>query len=627
VSYLKVIISISFVAFAFAEGFAQNSSKFSVDSAIYDSLLYSDFQDIDRLFYKHISNIHINNTGTFGSMNYVPHAKHLYSAVVFNKRESLNDFYFDLNGVKPLSKITYVNASRKEQIFELTHLQKFGHQISLALNLYKSSSPGAYINQEANNTFFDGVLTYETKGKSYLVSLGVKIQRDFLEENGGIMSVDDFEDRRYDNERAYPVNLSSSNSYIKRYLFELAQDFRLLSFGSDTINSNIYVSHKISYQDKQRLFFDNDPTSSIYQTSYLDSNRILSLLNLDSIGSASDSSKFDYLNGLNFQSSLDSMFNSTLTNKVSLGWRKEGVRIELFGQQDRQDYFQGLEVDTINRYVDTSYNDLFAGISSEFNFNGNKLDFLFRYGIDGYRKDDITMVTRFHRKFRHADIGLTGGYTFTEASLKQRQYISNHFVWDNKFEKQAVLYLGLSFAVPKYQLSFEAETKSIENALYYDTSALASQFYETISMTSLSLEKRYKVLNFHFRTAGIYQMTSNNSLLPLPEIIARQIIYYQKMIFKGALKMQFGIGFSYSTEYLGYNYMPATSEFYIQESQNLGYYPNIDVFLNTHLKRAQIFLKYEHVNAGGSSEKAYLVPGYPQLNKSLKFGVSWNLFD
>ena len=157
--------------------------------------------------------------------------------------------------------------------------------------------------------------------------------------------------------------------------------------------------------------------------------------------------------------------------------------------------------------------------------------------------------------------------------------------------------------------------------------AQASQYEESLLLSTFSLGKDYRFWRFHFRTAITYQTTSNTIIAPLPELSARQIMYYEKKIFKKAMKLQFGVGFSYSTDYYGYNYMPGLREFYVQERTVLGYYPSIDVFLNTHLRKAQIFLKYEHINAGGSLEKSYLVAGYPQLNKSLKFGVSWNLFD
>ena len=187
--------------------------------------------------------------------------------------------------------------------------------------------------------------------------------------------------------------------------------------------------------------------------------------------------------------------------------------------------------------------------------------------------------------------------------------------------------LKLSFNWVKPNVEFVGETKVIDNALYFDTLAQASQFEGDLSLTTISLAKKYSLFNFHFKSALVYQISSNKNILPLPEIVGRQIAYYQKFIFKKALKMQLGVGFSYSTDYYGYSFMPALSEFYVQENKKIGNYPSIDVFLNTHLKRAQIFLKYEHINAGGNLSKSYLVPGYPQLNKSLKFGVSWNLFD
>jgi hypothetical protein len=73
--------------------------------------------------------------------------------------------------------------------------------------------------------------------------------------------------------------------------------------------------------------------------------------------------------------------------------------------------------------------------------------------------------------------------------------------------------------------------------------------------------------------------------------------------------------------------MPAIDEFYVQNHTKVGDYPRLDVFINSQLKRAQIFLKYEHINSGSNLSKAYTVPGYPLMNRSLKFGVSWNLFD
>jgi len=73
--------------------------------------------------------------------------------------------------------------------------------------------------------------------------------------------------------------------------------------------------------------------------------------------------------------------------------------------------------------------------------------------------------------------------------------------------------------------------------------------------------------------------------------------------------------------------MPATSDFYVQGNQIIGDYPHVDLFFNTQLKRAQLFLKYEHFNARWSGYHYYTTPNYPALGRSFKFGISWNMFD
>ena len=73
--------------------------------------------------------------------------------------------------------------------------------------------------------------------------------------------------------------------------------------------------------------------------------------------------------------------------------------------------------------------------------------------------------------------------------------------------------------------------------------------------------------------------------------------------------------------------MPAINQFYVQGNIKIGNYPQFDVFINTQLKIAQIFIKYEHINSGNNNVKSFTAPNYPILNKSLKLGISWNMFD
>ena len=132
---------------------------------------------------------------------------------------------------------------------------------------------------------------------------------------------------------------------------------------------------------------------------------------------------------------------------------------------------------------------------------------------------------------------------------------------------------------------------------------------------------------FHFRTALIYQTTSDAYLFPLPDFIGRQLVYFQSYAFKKAVKIQLGFNVSFTTKYYGYAYMPEIGEFYIQKRQQLGEYPFLDVFLNMRVKRAQVFLKYEHLNTFWTEDKFYATANYPAMSKSLKIGIVWNLVD
>lgn len=571
---------------------SETDSLIAINHA-YDSILKSDEQGMDVLFYKHKNDVLINNLGPFGSVYYYATTDFLYNNTLIKEEKEFSKNLFKLQGIKPYTNIKYINASRKEQILAIKHYQQFGKQLTFKFDLNKVSTPGMYINQEANNSLFNVDLNYRSKNNNYALTLLTSIQRDFFEENGGVSNLKDFENAVYDNERVYGVNLFSSNSFFKGYTYNITQRVDLFKMGTDSLKANkLFFKHSFTYESKHRVFYDNDPGSDLYRTILIDSI-----------------------------STVDSIYSNTYANTIAFGIRTNRFETQLFAENDIIEYYQSYG-------LDTNYYDNYIGASGKYGDKKIILQGLAKYGITGYRKNDL--LTDFLGTYEQEKIKaeLSAGFTIREPDLKYVNYTSNHYQWRNySFNKQTITRIGGKLKLKEKQLELSVETKLLNNALYYDTLSNAAQYNKAISFSTFSVAKDYRLYKFYFRSAFIYQLSSNKNIVPLPEIIGRQIIYYQKHIFKGVLKMQLGVGFSYATDYYGYNYSPALSEFYAQSNKQLGYYPGIDVFLNTHLKRAQIFLKYEHINSGSSLSKSYLVPGYPQMNKSLKFGVSWNMFD
>jgi hypothetical protein len=588
----KILFSLFIIGF-FCNVQAQNLDSLSVIDFKYDSLLRSDGDAMSTLFYKHQNDVLINNLGPYGSSFYYPTSFFLFKYKLLESPNVFNSKLYKLSGFRPYTNITFINASRKEQQFSIKHVQEFGKLLQLDFNFMKSSSSGVYINQAANNTVFDVNLSYTSKKDNYEIKFLNQISRNAHQLNGGLFNVNDYENELSDDALNYSVNLNNSNAFLKKYTYQLEQRLDLFHLESDSIQVNkIYLKHKISYSNQQKVFFDNDPLSNIYSD-----------LNLDSI------------------STIDSVYNNSISNTGFIGFRTNDFSIELFGQYDQKEYIQSFGISSV-------YHNSYLGFLGSLKNKSLLIDVIGKYGVNGFRKDDFESELIFN--YNKGKFIIDGGvsYFLNQADLKFVSYVSNHFIWNNPdFDKQSVFGVNFNFTLKKQQLEFNAESKILNNTLYYDSLAFAAQDDESQYISTFSLAKNYKLLNFYFRTAFIYQITSDMHLFPLPDMIGRQVLYYQKYIFKGALKFQFGVGVSYTTGYYGYAYMPATNEFYVQENTVLGYYPKVDVFINTHLKRAQIFLKYEHVNAGNSLQKSYVAPGYPPMSKSLKFGVSWNLFD
>ncbi|MEJ6735924.1 MAG: hypothetical protein QNK84_02650 [Flavobacteriales bacterium] len=572
---------------------AQGVDSLSVINAKYDSILHTDENSMEILFYKQDKDVLINNLGPFGSPSYHPSTLIVSSKDLLVKQDLLTQKLYSLSGFKPYTNITYINASRREQQFVIRHVQSLGESFQFDFYFKKMSSPGAFLNQEANNTLFKVNLKYESKKKNYDVKFSTNIERSFYQENGGLFNVKNYESKLFDDDQNYLVNLNTSNSFNKKHTYSVDQRLNLFQINKDSISKRyVYFKHRISYSTTQKVFNDNEPMASIYNDIFLDT-----------------------------LATVDSIYTDNISNTGFFGFTNDNYVIDLFGQYDLKRYEQsfGIKADYHNTYIGV----LVKHINKELLING-----IAKIAIDGYRKGDIESEVLFC--WDETNYKLTGrlNYYLNEPSLKLLNYTSNHFKWTNtSFKKQSIAGANISFKLRKIDLDFELESKLLNNTFYFDTLAIANQNIKSSSITSFSLGKNYKVLNFYFRSVLKYQITSDEILFPLPEFLARQIVYYQKYIFKKVLKVQFGVGISYSSDYFGYAYMPAINEFYVQGKTKIGEYPQFDLFINTQLKRAQIFLKYEHINAGSNLNKAYTVPGYPLLNKSLKFGVSWNMFD
>lgn len=144
------------------------------------------------------------------------------------------------------------------------------------------------------------------------------------------------------------------------------------------------------------------------------------------------------------------------------------------------------------------------------------------------------------------------------------------------------------------------------------------------------LRQDFKLGILHLDNEIIYQKSSNEDILPLPELSLYHNLYLRFGLAKKVLSIDMGADVRYFTSYYAPDYSPAMGQFYLQNKETrvkIGNYPLVNAYINMHLKRTRIFLQMYNLVQGSIGNSYFLAPHYPLNPRILKVGISWNFFD
>ena len=154
------------------------------------------------------------------------------------------------------------------------------------------------------------------------------------------------------------------------------------------------------------------------------------------------------------------------------------------------------------------------------------------------------------------------------------------------------------------------------------------QSSERVDYLKIKAQREFNWRGFALNNTVMYQnVLSGGSVFNVPEFITRQSLYYQDHIFKNALFFQSGVNLKYFTTYNSNGYDPVLAEFYVQNEQEIGNFPMVDLFFNAKIRQTRIFVTWEHFNALFANTKQYFsAPGYPYRDSLIRFGLVWDFF-
>ena len=507
--------------------------------------------------------------------------------------------------------------------------------LNVALEFKTYGGAGILKNQKARNK--TGFATANWLGKKYLAHGGIIWNSVNRAENGGVLNITDVKDTVLLDIREVDVILSSAtNKYMKRTVF-FDQSVRLpLSFIEDLKHrgDTNYVRKDTLNKDLTSVFLGTSTEWSVYNKMYT-----------DAVGSSDAAGKAFYHNQFNINpsKSADSLHTMRLDNRVFLRfqpWHENAVVSKVEGGVgDRyQSHYDLRPGSYLYKPEAAKWNSVYAYAGAEgrirryfewdalgqLNFAGHDAgDFFIRgkakLSVFPFRRDSLSPISlsaRFETDLKEPDF------------YEQHMY-ANHLMWDNDFSKTSTTRIQGSLDFPKWKIYASAGYALLANNIYYDSLGVIRQNPEAMSVITAALRKDFHLGILRLENSALFQLSSNEDVLPLPKLAVNLRWYLQfPVVSEQVMKMQIGVDARYNTKWYVPGFNPVSGAFYNQKEQLYGETPYFDAFLNLQWKQACIFLKMENVGEGWPTKKHDYFSAHRYIHppRIFKFGITWPFY-
>ena len=561
----------------------------------------------------------------------------------------------------------FANQEKEESNVQILTTQNITPELNFTLEYRRYGSNGMLRREDTDNRSFLATTNY--LGKRYLMHAGFIYNKVERSENGGVIDQSWIRDTTVDA-REIEVHLKDAGNKLKKNTIFLDQSYRIpFSFINkvkekkaeklrmarrDSIMASGDSLVIEAFLEKERedslealhardtinleenvttAFIGHSSEYSVFRKTYTDD-----ISASDSIGRAFYNDRFF----INPTQSMDSLRVMKFENRAFIRlqpWKSDGIVSKLdVGIGDKlasyfsfkpQDYLTG------SRNVLQNSVYLYAGANGQLKKYmkwGAKGQYTFLgHEINDFDIDANLMFSVYPFR-RHRNSPLTFRAHF-ETSLEEPDYyqqhlFTNHFRWDNDFSKISTTKAEASLSIPRWQLAASFGYALLSNNIYYDNTGIVRQNTAPMSVMTASLKKNFKVWNFHFDHKALFQLSSNEEVMPLPMLALNFRYYFQFNVVRNVMQMQIGANGTYTTKWYLPAYNPVLGVFHNQNETKYGNCPYIDAFVNIQWKRACIFIKAINVNMGwpGKSADYFTADGYIAPQRAIKFGISWPFY-
>ncbi|MEM6892909.1 MAG: putative porin [Bacteroidota bacterium] len=527
------------------------------------------------------------------------------------------------NVATPVSDLMFKTTLEQGQLLDALLTFNMSPQLNLSVAFKGFRSLGQYRFDQTQSGNFRTSLSYNGPNGRYNLRAHIAAQDLESEENGGISDRTQFEEGEEDFDDRFRLDVlyTDANTRIlgKRYYFD--QTYKVLRSKKDSTErkaKSLYLGHEFNYETK---FFQFTQTSA--QTAFgsdpftvpiADRARLKTMFNRVSLGF--EGKALGNLSGNISHYNYNYFFNSIIiTDAGTIQNQLTGDEIAVGGKYTNN--FGRLRLSG-----DVTYN-----ITGE--LGGSQINALAQYDIN----EGNTLVSGLNISSRLPDFNFL---------LFQSDYQNFNWQNDSTFEKIQSSTISLGWLSKKYG-NLNVEYSALDNYTYFQSTITDEQLqtgefatayvrpFQTAATVNHLRVKYFKEIRWRkwaLANTILYQnVTQDEQVLNVPELVTRNTLYFSSDVFKKAMYIQTGVNFKYFTSYNMDAYHPLLGEFYIQNREEFGGFPMLDVFINAKVRQTRIYLKAEHLNSLFTTEPSfYAAPEYPYRDFVIRFGLVWNFF-
>lgn len=550
------------------------------------------------------------------------------------------------NTTKPFTLLEYgqwfSNKPKGESWLKVFHTQNIFPSLNVGFSYNSISSQGKYLNQEAKDNSLNFFASYNIDRYDLWFTIGKNKFKN--QENGGLLFPTNIENPDLKPEDL-PVWLGGTTAETKNSFGVLAHQYKFGKWIEQKDTAEIFqkfitrfaLMHTLEFSDNSRHFVEVEPNP------YYDFGGLIKKVYFYG------TEHKPYINGTTGTATLPSTQDNSGMKRVTNIFYLKAVeapdRKYTFGKQayigndlinvyfprERLLFTPGIMMPPLGLTQSDKLTNTFIGGSifrtegKFWNWSANG-----RYYIQGYRFADFDFSGQVEKPIRTSKdtsfIKLNAGITNTTPDYFYNHLYSNHFKWENNFNKTYELKLGAAYDNPKRRLKAGFKYSIVTNYMYWNEKSLPAQASSEFSVAQFFLRKDFKLGVLNIQNSIQYQKSTTDIYMHVPEISTRNTIFLEG-IYAKVLTFQVGADLRYETEYYADYYSPALGMFYVQHNEKIGNYPWLDAFINLKLKRTRFYVKYTNMGTMMISGKHFTSPGYAAQVASACFGLSWTFYD